>query len=42
MEKKKNFEYPEATIVTFSEEDVIVTSSFGDWWGGQPGDHDQD
>ena len=38
----KKFECPEAIIVTFNDEDIILTSgTFGDWWGEQPGDHDQ-
>lgn len=42
MENKKKFENPEAIIVTFSDDDIIVTSGgLGDWWG-QPGDEHQD
>ena len=44
MENKKRFEIPEAIIVAFNEEDIIVTSTNGDvgaWWG-QHGDEYQD
>ena len=43
MEKKNKFEFPEAIIVEFNNEDIIVTSSvFGDLFGGEPGDENQD
>lgn len=42
MENKKIFENPEAIIVSFSEEDIIVTSGGLDsWFGGNPGDEHQ-
>lgn len=31
--KKKKFEKPEAEVVTFAEEDVIVTSAGANLWG---------
>ena len=43
MEKKNRFENPEAIIVVFDNEDIIVTSSkFGAWWGEESGDQYQD
>ena len=43
MNTKKKFENPEAIIVAFSNEDIIVTSGeFGQWWGQNPGDEHQD
>lgn len=42
MEKKK-FECPEAIIITFGEDDIILTSNsgaFGNWFSEEPGDHD--
>ena len=39
MEKKKIFEYPEALIVEFNADDIILTSGdVGVWWGGKDGD----
>ena len=39
MEKDKVFIIPEAIVVQFKAEDIIVTSGdVGDWWGGQEGD----
>lgn len=41
MEKKKSFEQPEATIVTFINEDIIASSGgLSTWYPGEPGDHD--
>lgn len=42
MEKKKNFIYPEAIIISFDDEDIILTSGpddpegqdYDDWYGG--------
>ena len=42
MEKKKNFIYPEAIIVEFANEDVIVTSSTGEGPGPGNGEPDDD
>ena len=41
MDNKKRFECPEATIVEFKDEDIIVTSGPGNGWG-EPGDEYQD
>ena len=30
MEKKKRFEYPEAIAIEFNDDDIILTSGFGD------------
>ena len=39
MEKKKLFEFPEAIIIQFNNEDIIVTSGVVDeWWCGKEGD----
>lgn len=35
---EKLFEKPEAIIVLFKEEDIIVTSGDLDGWYGEPGD----
>lgn len=40
MEKKNMFEIPEAIIIELSLEDIITESV--EWYGGQPGDHDND
>ena len=37
MEKNKKFENPEAIIIQFNDEDIIVTSGPGEG-PGQPGD----
>ena len=43
MENKQKFVIPEAIIVAFNNEDIIVTSTkFGTWWGEEPGDEYQD
>ena len=45
---KKIFEIPELTIILFegdlTADDEIISSGggFGDWYSGEPGDHDQD
>lgn len=41
MESKKKFEMPEAIVVAFADEDIILTSGPGDQYG-QPGDEWQD
>lgn len=41
MNKKNTFEAPEAIIFEFTTEDDIITTSV-EWYGGQPGDHDED
>ena len=39
MEKKKIFIIPEALIIEFTADDIILTSGdVGDWWGGKDGD----
>lgn len=42
MEKEKKFTRPEAEVIEFYDEDIILTSGEGDignisypWWGGQ-------
>ena len=41
MEKKNIFEKPEAILVSFEIEDIILTST-GVGWQPEPGDHDSD
>lgn len=42
MENRKVFEQPEAIIVCFSEEEIIVTSGGLDgWYGENPGDENK-
>lgn len=38
MEKKKYFIYPEAIIIEFYHEDIILTSDAGYWYGDTEGD----
>ena len=38
MEKKRTFIYPDAIILEFNHEDVILTSDVGDWYGETEGD----
>lgn len=40
--KEKKFEFPEAIIVTFIEEDIIVTSGGLGEGFGEPGDDSQE
>ena len=42
MEKERKFTNPEAVIVSFNDEDIIVTSGYGEGWGGDPRDEYQD
>lgn len=43
MENKKKFTCPEASIIEFIDEDIIVTSGgTGEGWGDDPRDEFQD
>lgn len=43
MRDENKFVIPEAIIISFSEDDVIVTSgTLGEWWGNNPGDEYHD
>ncbi len=42
MENKKKFQHPEAIIVAFSDEDIIVTSGdLNEGYPQEPGDENQ-
>lgn len=42
MENKEMFKKPEAIIVSFNEEDIILTSGdLDEWFGEDPGDENK-
>lgn len=45
MKNEKKFLIPEAVLIKFNDEDIIVTSGegdYGDTWGENPGDEYHD